>query len=263
MKKDEFKLNQENYHSREANLLYMSNSQFKNIMKCPASVMAELDGRYNFFPTDSMLVGSYVDAYFEGSLELFKENNPSIFTQKGTLKAQYKHADKIIKKIENDRKMIFYLSGEKQVILTGQIQGVDTKIKMDSYMKGKFIADLKVMRDFNPLWRHSVKLNFIEFWGYDFQGAFYQRTEGNRLPFYLVCATKETEPDLLIVQIPQSRLDACNKVIDERIQALDRIKKGELKAERCEKCTYCKITRKAKVISYNILDEYIGGILDG
>ncbi|MFQ9895041.1 MAG: PD-(D/E)XK nuclease-like domain-containing protein [Lachnospira sp.] len=41
-----------------------------------------------------MLVGSYVDSYFEGSLEQFKKENKEIFTQKGDLKSDYQAGGK-------------------------------------------------------------------------------------------------------------------------------------------------------------------------
>ena len=37
------------------------------------------------------------------------------------------------------------MSGEKQVIMTGELFGAKWKIKMDSYVKGTVIVDLKVM----------------------------------------------------------------------------------------------------------------------
>ena len=40
-----------------------------------------------------------------------------------------------------------YMSGEKQVIMTGEIEGVPVKIKIDSYHPNKMIVDLKVMSE--------------------------------------------------------------------------------------------------------------------
>ena len=68
-------------------------------------------------------MGSYVDAYFEGKLDRFKEQNPEIFTKQGSLKAEYRRADLVIARIERDPMLMRYLSGEKQVIKTGEIAG--------------------------------------------------------------------------------------------------------------------------------------------
>lgn len=63
------KLTAENYYSPEANREYMSASQIKQFMKCPAAAMAELRGEYERPTTSALLIGSYVDACFEGTLE--------------------------------------------------------------------------------------------------------------------------------------------------------------------------------------------------
>ena len=50
---------------------------------------------------------------------------------------------------------------------------------------GKAVVDLKIMRDFEPKYVDGMgKVNFIEAWGYDFQGGIYQAIEGDHLPFY-------------------------------------------------------------------------------
>jgi len=63
------KLTEKNYFSQKANEEFMSVSQFKAFDKCPASAMAELKGEFTREKTTALLVGSYVDSYFEGTLE--------------------------------------------------------------------------------------------------------------------------------------------------------------------------------------------------
>ena len=64
------KLTNENYFDRENQLKYMSVSQFKAFENCQYGAMAELKGEYLKEKTPSMLVGSYVDAHFEKTLEI-------------------------------------------------------------------------------------------------------------------------------------------------------------------------------------------------
>ena len=124
-------LTPENYYSPEANFEYMSVSQFKDFsgtygqVGCESRAMAKLRGEYQEEKTTALLVGSYVDSYFEGpeSLERFKSENPEIFTQKGELRAEYKKADTIIQRIESDEYFMQCMSGEKQVIMTAEIFG--------------------------------------------------------------------------------------------------------------------------------------------
>ena len=142
-----------------------------------------------------------------------------------------------------------YMSGKKQVIKTGTIEGVPFKIKMDSYHPGKAIVDLKVVRSFEPIWKQGYgRLSFIEAWGYDIQGAIYQAVEKNRLPFYIAAVTKEREPDLAVIQIIQSRLDLAMEVVIDHVKRFQAIKEGKIEPVRCEKCDYCRRTKVLKNI---------------
>lgn len=94
-------LTSENYYSQEANKEYMSVSGYKDFagtygkMPCEFYGMEKLNGRWEDEKSTALLVGSYVDSYFEGSLDQFKKDNPEIFTQKGELKANFKQAEEM------------------------------------------------------------------------------------------------------------------------------------------------------------------------
>ena len=62
-------LTNENYFSLENQMKYMGVSQFKAFEDCQASAFAEVTGNFEREVTTSLLVGSYVDAHFEGSLD--------------------------------------------------------------------------------------------------------------------------------------------------------------------------------------------------
>lgn len=241
-------LTNENYFSPENQMKYMGVSQFKAFEKCEAAALAELTGEYQREKTVSLLVGSYVDAHFEGTLDVFKAQNPEIFTKKGELKAEYRKAEEIIQRIERDPLFATFLSGESQVIMTGEIEGVPVKIKIDSYHAGKMLVDLKIMKDFQPVYvPEQGRLSWIEAWGYDLQGAVYQeivrQNTGDKLPFYLAAATKEKETDIDIIEIPQPYLDVSLEHFKENVIRYDGIKKGLFQPRRCEKCDYCKQTK--------------------
>ena len=150
-----------------------------------------------------------------------------------------------------------YMGGQKQAVRTGLIEGVPFKIKMDSYHKGKAIVDLKVIKDFEPLWNEdrAIRQDFIQYWGYDYQAAIYQAIEGNKLPFYICAVTKETVPDFEVIQIPQTWIDSAMAVIRNEIGIIDAYKRGELEAPRCEKCAYCRQTKKLSRV--RSADEFI------
>ena len=238
------RLTKANYFSAENNMKYMSASQFKSFLECEARTLAELRGEYVREETTALLVGSYVDAYFSNELAEFKSSHPEIFTRQGELKSDYRHAEEIIQRILRDKMFMKYMSGRKQVIKTGKIAGVPFKIKMDSYHKNKAIVDMKIMKDFEPVWKEGKgKLHFIEAWGYDMQGAIYQAVEGNQLPFILAAATKEKVTDLQLISVSQEVLDVALEIVEEKAQYFQELKKGLHEPERCGHCDYCKQTK--------------------
>lgn len=239
-----------NYYTPEANREYWSVSLFKAFDKCEASGLAQVRGQYEREETDALLIGSYVDAYFTGDFDKFQaDHEEQMWTKKGTLYAKYETANRCINAVECQPLMLEYLEGEKQVIRTGNLFGVDWKIKMDVF-NGERIVDLKCVKDFEPLYKEGFgKLNWIEFWGYDIQGAVYQKIEQissqreKPLPFYIVAVTKEKVPDIAIIQLPQHVLDTALKIVESKIDRFDLVKNGEIKPMRCGKCEWCKSTK--------------------
>ena len=242
-------LTAENYFSQEAQREYMSASQFKAFDRCEASAAAELRGEYVRDESTSLLIGSYIDAYFSGELGQFRMDYPNIFKRDGALKTEYVQAEDIIQRIERDPMFMKYISGKNQVIMTGEIDGVPVKIKMDSYHPDRAIVDLKIMRDFQPVWVDGKgKLPFAEAWGYDIQGAIYRAVEGNSLPFILAAATKEKVPDIALISIPTDVLNTAAEYVISKIRRLADIKRGRIAPERCGRCDYCKSTKRLDCI---------------
>ncbi|MCK9477967.1 MAG: PD-(D/E)XK nuclease-like domain-containing protein [Firmicutes bacterium] len=245
-----FILTAENYHSTEANKRFMSVSQYKDFIQCEAMALAKINGEYKQENTTALLVGSYVDAHFEGTLDIFKAKHPEIFLKSGDLKVDYINAEEIINRLENDELFMLFMSGEKQVIKTGEIDGVPFKIKIDSLFPNK-IVDLKCMRSLEPIMGKS----FIEHWSYDIQLAVYQEVFGGKLPVYIAAATKEPVTNLEIIHIPQWRLDECLGYLKQDLPHITKVKLGEIPAERCGICDYCKQT---KVLTAPISFEDVG-----
>lgn len=241
------KLTNENYHTVDMNQKYFSVSQFKRFATCPAAALAELRGECETESTTSLLVGGFIDAYFEGSLDQFREEHPEIFRKDGALKSDYAQAEAIIKRIERDKLFMEYMRGEKQVVMTGIINGVEVKVKIDVLASDR-IVDLKIMRDFADVYvPDKGKTPWFEAWSYDMQGAVYQeivrQNTGRKLPFFLAGATKERVPDIELLHISQKLLDYALDSFSADVQVYDAMKKGAIPVERCEKCEYCKSTK--------------------
>lgn len=142
-------LTAENYYSQEANEEYMSVSQFKDFcgtygkMPCEFTAMEKLKGRWEEPKSKALMVGSYVDSYFEGTLDKFKAENPDLFKRDGTLKAEFVKADEIIQRIERDDYFMKFMSGKKQVIMTGELFGTKWNVKVTvSYLKSKGLIEV-------------------------------------------------------------------------------------------------------------------------
>lgn len=252
-------LTKSNYFSLNAQARYWSVSQFKQFSDCEAQGLASVLGEYEREETDALLIGSYVDAYFSGELdEFFAEHGDTMFKKDGTLLAKYAHANDIIDRIESDSLMMDFLGNgefkpvERQKIMTGELFGVKWKIKID-VLHDDGIVDLKIVKDFKDVYKDGFGFrSWVEAWGYDIQGAIYQKIEqiysgrAEPLPFYLVAATKEKVPDIAIIQIPQHILDAALAVVENKIDRFDLVKYGEIEPTRCGTCDYCKATKVLK-----------------
>lgn len=242
-------LTQENYYSPEASRQYFSVSQYKDFMKCEAMAMAKIRGDYKPPVTRALLVGSFVDSYFEGTLDQFMAETPELFTRKKELKSEFRKANEIIGRVKSDPLFMQFMSGEKQRIMTFELFGQPWKMKMDSYLPGVCITDLKVVANFKtiPLWR------------YDLQGAVYQAgvfmVTDQLLPFYLAAATKERVTDLDIFQVPQTTLNLAMDEIGFNIDHFAEVKAGIVPPDYCGKCDYCKSIKGARIRNYNELLE--------
>lgn len=260
---EEFVLTAENYYSKEADMKYMSVHQYLDFVGhmgvhgCEEMAMAKLKGEFEQETTTAMLVGSYVDSYFEGTLEQFKQEHPECFTQKGELKASFKQAEKMIERCEKDSYFMSTMQGEKQVIMTAYLFGCEWKIKMDSYLPGKAIVDLKTSSDIHKAWKVQDYgyASFVEYWGYTLQLALYQKVveinTGKKLPCYISVVTKEDSPEIAVINIDQMTLDHALNEIEMNMASVLMVKSGEVEPFRCEKCDYCKATKVLKgAISY-------------
>jgi len=219
---------------------YMSVSAYKKYQKC------ELGGLTPWGkPSDAMMVGSYVDAYIEGTLGQFKDEHPEIISTrgvtKGLLKAEFVKATEICDYIDANPTFSQFMSGDKQTILTGEIEGVPFKCKMDSYSKGIAINDLKVMRTVTD--SRGQFYDFIQPWGYDIQLACYQelvlQNTGEKLPCYICAVTKESPINSVIINVPQVYLDIALYKVQENIKRYYNVKMLKELPVGCGICKTC------------------------
>lgn len=231
-------LTNDNYYSSEANREYMSVSQYKDFQKCEAMAMATLRGEWERPKTIALLVGSYIDSWFEGTLEEFTAAHPEIYTKTGKLKADFVQAEELIEFVKRDPLFMRYMAGKKQIILTREMFGTKWKIKIDSYHNDK-IVDLKVMRSMERIMGKS----FVEHWGYDLQMAIYAAVEGRDLVTYLAVVTKQDPPDKEVISIPRWRRVELLEDVKRNMPRILAVKSGEIPPVRCGVCEYCRATK--------------------
>lgn len=267
------KLTNGNYYGAKANREFMSVSQFKQFRKCEAMALAELKGEYERPASKALLLGSFVDEMLTGTkksqIKFVYENFSELFQKSSKLSklddasritfitdyfadlfdvdnkpyAEIVQALKAIDKVKKQPLMMKYLGGKKQQIMTGEINGVPFKIKMDSYKPGEYIADLKYLKDFRS---PNLFESAIKYWQYDLQMAVYReivrQNTGKVLPTYLVIVTKEDVPRVAVAEIKEWNLDEALETVKALAPHYYAIKNGEIGPEQCGVCDYCADT---------------------
>lgn len=253
------RLTKENYYSDQANLEYMSVSQFKDFEKCEIEAMDKLLGLVVEEKSDAFIFGGYIDAYFSGELkEYIEQNKDRLFNSKtGEFKAPFKNIPQVIKAIESDDFFLSFHKGKPQVIYTGEIGGVKVKGKLD-FDFDDLIVDQKIMKDFAKVWNDKLRkyTDFIENYGYDIQGGVYQELKrqktNNKVPFVIGATTKEDEPDKALIQIDQYYLDKGLQRFIEKAPRYDQIKKGLIEPIGCGCCPSCRKRKKlTQIVMYS------------
>lgn len=244
------KLTEANYYGSEASQSYFSVSQFKDFLKCPAMAMAKLRGEYVPEKSRALILGSFVDEMLTGDektqAKFLTENSSELFKKNGDPYADVEQAMETIERVRKQPLMMHYLSGKHQVIMTGEIEGVPFKIKMDSFDPEEYITDMKYMASLRS---PNLFTPMIEYWGYDLQAACYQeivlQNTGKRLPFFFDVATKEKPAHLAVGQISQWNIDKAMETVRGNIVRFQKIKTGEIQPDRCEDygCDYCTNTK--------------------
>lgn len=253
-----FNLNAANYHSQEANQLYMSVSQFKEFTSCEAKAMAKLSGAYTEPSSNALLVGSYVHAAFESdeSFERFvSENSGAIFKSRGNGKySDFECADRMIETIKNDKFAMFALEGEKEQIYTAHLFDADWKIKVDSINhQRRTFTDIKTTQDlYKRYWstKYDDWVSFVESWDYVLQMAVYRRVLQENFGFtytpYIVAVTKENHPNKAVLHFDESRFEFEYEYLEMKMERVLQVKSGKEQPKRCEKCDYCRSTKVLK-----------------
>ena len=281
---NKFTLTDENYYSREADIFYMSCSQFQAFEKCEAAEIAKLRGIWQPEEiSDALLQGQYFHSYFEGQ-EAFKkfcdDNFDSIFKTKTTKSggtvitgkyAPFERLDQMIDVAKSDPLISKILSwpGENEKPMTGFIGGIPWRMKMDKYCQNtRRIIDYKTSANLKELYYNpqtKERQTFIEEYGYMMRAAVYgeierQNHQSERFPsFIIIGVSKQDPPDKDVILLDDDdRWEFELETVKSKIAHIQRLKEGAEPAKRCGRCEYCRATKKLQRIkSYtDLMPEY-------
>ena len=246
----------------------MSVSQFKDFAPtfggCEAKAMAKLSGEYKEPFNKAFLEGSFVHAWNEGKLEEFKADNPEVYSSrganKGQLKAEYQHCETMITRLEGDALVMQALAGQKEVIFTAELFGMPWKAMIDSYNPEKgYFTDLKTIKEIGgKYWnKEGYYENFVDHYGYHVQMAVYaeiERITSGRSPEdwlipHIVVVSKQDPPDIDVIYFDHNSIEHGLSIVRESIGRIKQVKDGD-KPIRCEKCAYCRGTKKILKIKH-------------
>lgn len=245
-------LNQENYYSKEADMEYMSVSQWKLFNECEAKALAIIEGREDATYKDSFLEGQLFEAIVTGGKELFISKHPELISTRGATAGQLKSEfKKVITSAEKFNEQNFFKNiiqkCDKQVILTGEICDVKVKCALDLFDKEtNSIYDIKCMKDFKETWDKSEKCYKPWYYTYNYvlQLAVYRelvrQNFGEPKEIGLIAATKEDIPDITANSFSSDLLDIELETFKNNIKRYDNIKKGIEIPLACNCCDYCK-----------------------
>ncbi|HEW5869653.1 TPA: PD-(D/E)XK nuclease-like domain-containing protein [Streptococcus pneumoniae] len=125
------------YYSAASARRYWSISQYKRFRECEARALAELEGEWeDQRDNTALLVGNMVHSYFESSeahKKFMDENADAMISKagktKGQLKSDFLVGQRMIERLESDKQFMDYYVGQKEVAVTGKIEGVEFKGK--------------------------------------------------------------------------------------------------------------------------------------
>lgn len=279
-----FVLTDENYYSREADIHFMSCSQFQAFEKCEAAEIAKLRGIWIPEETsDALFQGQYFHSYFE-SPEAFdafcKAGFDKIFKTKETKArgmeivgkyAPFQRLDEMIKVVENDPLISKILAwpGENELPMVGIVGGIPWRMKMDKYCAStRRIIDYKTSANLHELYYNpstKERQTFIEEFGYMMRAAVYgeierQTRKAEDFPSFIIIGVSKQDPpdkDVILLDDP-TRWEYELEEISRRIPHIQRLKEGAENPRRCGQCEYCRATKQIRRIkSYtDLMPDY-------
>lgn len=251
-------LDHTNYFSKEADMEYMSVSQFKLFQECEAKALATIKGQEDAISKDSFLEGQLFEELVAGDAKLFMAQHPELISTRGATAGQLKSAySKVLVSAEKFNSQQFFRNiiekCEKQIVLIGEFCDIKVKCKLDLFdKKTNSIYDIKCMKDFKETWDKSEKCYKPWYYTYNYvlQLAVYReivrQNFGEPEEIGLIAATKEDIPDIDAKSFSSDLLDLELEKFKNNIVRYNDIKQGKINPNYCGCCDYCKKIKNIK-----------------
>lgn len=201
----------------------------------------------------------------EFSMKKLEEKGDYVINTPKGLKSEFVMAEKMVARCKECETFMWYMSGEKQRIFTGMIEGIPFKCKLDSYAPSgePIIVDLKTTKDIHKM-GFVPDIGHIDFcteYGYQFQLAIYReivrQNTGESCDCYICAVSKNKHPERKILAFDDLELyEAITEVKRSLNGSLPMVWRGEIEPVRCERpsCPYCLDTEdKTEVINHKDL----------
>lgn len=265
----EFVLTDENYYSREADMHYMSCSQYQSFQRCEAATIAKMRGIWEpETSSDALLQGQYFHAALESpqAFQSFCDTNFDTIFKTKTTKARgtevigkyapFETLDKMLEVAHSDPVISKALSwpGQNEFPMIGIIGGIPWRIKIDKYADGRKVIDWKTSANlYETYYNYQTKSrqSFIEEYGYMLRAAVYgeiekQHTNSDTFPLFLIFAiSKQNPPDRGAYCLnDDARWNLELETIRAAIPRIQRLKDGVDNPRRCGTCEYCRKTKR-------------------
>lgn len=191
------------------------------------------------------------------SVKEFIAEHPEMFTKSGSLKAEFKVADKMIETLEADPLVLYMLQGQKEVILTAEFAGAIWRVMLDVHNpERRRNVDLKTTSSIYELkWspEHMARVSFVEQYKYPLQAALYSeieriangRPEGDWFDFFAVAVSKEAVPDKEVIDMrdPERYMQEL-EAVKEHMPRVLAVKSGQVEPVKCGRCDYCRSVKQ-------------------
>jgi len=251
-------LNPANYHAPESERYWLSASQLLVWRRCEALAAARFLQGKNEWPaaTAAMLAGKYLSARWAGDacLQELTATSPELFRRDGTLRAEFVQCEELYRRTASDPLFAGYMTGEHWAIFTGVLFGVPWKARIEVYNPERnFMTDLMLCRDFDPVWQPATgsRVSFYAardaYLSLGLRQLLVEQATGRRPELYLATVTRQTPPDLKVLEFNNpaatARIARELSAVAELVARIEAIRAGRAVPVRCETCEYCRTTR--------------------